>query len=152
MFVHNKTGWKYYSIRDKIKYYGKRRFDKSLSPVQREYARIRHDEFVALDARTYETPELVVVDDAHFGNGASKPRLCVAYERRSNGTVRVAPIYKNNGKYVSFGSDGSRILSTYKNKYVPINELHESKHITNSDGSHIFLHEHERSQIHHLFQ
>ena len=92
-FIHNKTKKIYYSIEDKIKHYTEiSKGKKQYKGVTKTQARKRLSELKELKARTFNEPELVVVNDTHFGNKGDKPRLAVAIGSKEN-KVRVSPFH-----------------------------------------------------------
>lgn len=93
-FKHNVKNLVFYSIEDKIKHYtdiskGK----KTYKNVTKTFARKRLSELKELRNRTFENPDLVVVNDTHFGNKGDKPRLAVAIGKK-NDYIRVSPFHK----------------------------------------------------------
>ena len=152
MFKHGKTGKVYYSVREKIRYYDKRlKTDGTMTEEQRAYAQRRLSALRALNERPFEEPTLVVTDDKHFGNGMSKPRLCVAYASDTKGRVRVAPVVKNSGKYCSLDSLPDRMISDQNNQYIDRSDIFEEKYVTMPDGSTVCLTNNDRRKIRYLF-
>lgn len=91
MFAHGKTNKTYYSVREKLKYYKSRLKDSSLTKTQRDYAEKRILELDKLNRCTYDEPQLVVTNDARFGNGISQPRMCVAVKKDSKDRIMLTP-------------------------------------------------------------
>lgn len=134
MFIHGKTKQPYYSVKDKIKYYSKRAYnDMTVTPEQKQHAIKRLAELRAIDKLSYTEPTMIVTDDKHFGNGISKPRLCVAVKSDNKGRVLVAPIMPATSKYVVLDNDINRQISNTadgRNKWVNRSEIYEDKYVT----------------------
>ena len=93
-FIHNATKKCFYSIEDKIKHYSDiSKGRKTYKNVTKTYARKRLSELKELRNRTFDNPDLVVVNDTHFGNKGDKPRLAVVIGRK-NEFIRVSPFHK----------------------------------------------------------
>ena len=93
MFIHSKTGKKYYSIREKINYYkGVIEGKIQAPPKAKRKAKARLKTLTKLNDRAYNEPTLIVTNDTHFDNKISKPRLCIAYKVDSKGRVLVHPV------------------------------------------------------------
>lgn len=127
-FVHNKTKKTYYSIEDKIKHYTEiSKGKKQYKGVTKTQARKRLAELKELRARTFNEPELVIVDDKYFGNTGSKPRLVVAIGTKDE-HVRVSPFHhrKTNAlildNYTDFQLD-------QRGAWVKETEIYETKYI-----------------------
>ena len=130
MFFHGKTGKPYYSIRDKIKYYNKRAYnDSSVTAEQKAYALKRLGELKALDKHPYNEPRFVVADDKIFGNGISKPRLCVAVTEDDKQRVMLAPVVKRTAKTMLLDEDVDRQVSDRPVKWVNKSDIYERKYI-----------------------
>ena len=130
MFVHGKTKQVYYSVREKIKHYSKRAYnDKSVTPEQKAYALKRLGELKALDNQPYTEPRFVVTDDKFFGNGISKPRLCVAVLEDSKQRVMLAPVVKRTSKTMILDEDIERQISDRPVKWVDKNDIYERKYV-----------------------
>lgn len=130
MFVHGKTKQVYYSVREKIKHYSKRAYnDKSVTPEQKAYALKRLGELKALDNQPYTEPRFVVTDDKFFGNGISKPRLCVAVLEDSKQRVMLAPVVKRTTKTMILDEDIERQISDRPVKWVDKNDIYERKYV-----------------------
>lgn len=153
MFVHGKTGKVYYSVREKIRYYDKRlKTDKTLSDTQREYAKRRLSELQQLNNRSFSEPTLIVTDDKHFGNGMSKPRLCVAFKPDTKGRIFVAPIHKTESKDVVLDKYPERQVSDNSrahNRMLDISDVYETKYVTMDSE---YLTDYDRKKIKNLFR
>lgn len=134
MFKHGKTGEVYYSVREKIKHYNKIAFnDKSATAAQKQHAMQRLNELTAIDKSTYIEPTIIVTDDKRFGNGISKPRLCVAIKEDSKNRIFVAPITKTTSNQVILDNDIERQISKTadgKNKWINRDDIYEVKYIS----------------------
>lgn len=130
MFEHGKTKKVYYSIREKIKYYNKRVYnDKTVTVEQKLYALKRLGELKALDKQPYSEPRFVVTDDRLFGNGISKPRLCVAITEDSKQRVMLVPVVKRTTKSMILDEDIERQISDKPIKWVNKDDIYERKYI-----------------------
>lgn len=130
MFEHGKTKKVYYSIREKIKYYNKRAYnDKTVTVEQKLYALKRLGELKALDKQPYSEPRFVVTDDRLFGNGISKPRLCVAITEDSKQRVMLVPVVKRTTKSMILDEDIERQISDKPIKWVNKDDIYERKYI-----------------------
>ena len=135
MFKHGKTGKTYYSIRDKIKYYKSivSGAKTDVSDETKSKASRRLAELQFLDGMQFDTPTLVVTDDRPFGNGISKPRLCVAIGVDKKKRVLVAPVLKNTSNDVILDNDIERQISKTergRNKWLDRSDLYEAKIIS----------------------
>ena len=130
MFKHGKTGQTYYSVREKIKYYNKRAYnDSSVTPEQKAYAIKRLGELNVLDKKPYNEPRFVVTDDKFFGNGISKPRLCVAVTEDDKQRVMLAPVVKRTAKTMLLDEDVDRQISDRPVKWVNKSDIYERKYV-----------------------
>ena len=93
------------------------------------YALKRLDELKALDRQPYTEPRFVVTDDKLFGNGISKPRLCVAITEDSKQRVMLAPVVKRTAKTMILDEDIERQISDRPVKWVNKNDIYERKYI-----------------------
>lgn len=118
---------------------------------RRAYVQRRLPALRALNDRSFEEPTLVVTDGRHFGNGMSKPRLCVAHASDVKGRVRVAPVVRNSGKYCSLDSLPDRVISDQNNQYIDRSDIFEEKYVTMPDGSTVCLTDNDRRKIRYLF-
>lgn len=133
MFKHGKTNYVYYSVREKITYYtdiinGKRAADDKLKAK----AARRLPELQQIDKQSYFEPKVIVTDDKKFGNGISKPRLCIAVKEDSKQRVLVAPVMKATSNYVIFDNNIDRQISKTadgRNKWIDRNDIYEDKYI-----------------------
>lgn len=149
MFQHGKTGKIYYSIREKIKYYNKRAYnDSSITAEQRAYALKRLSELKALDKQSYSEPHLVVTDDKFFGNGISKPRLCVAVTEDKKERVLLAPVVKRTTKTMILDEDVKRQISSKPVKWVNKDNIYERKYI----DSDVEFTKHDKAKLSVLFR
>ena len=133
MFQHGKTNKVYHSIQEKLKYFKDGSNDLSLSKEQRGYAKNRIKQLNKLHRRNFDDPELVVTDDKKFGNGMSKPRLCVAVKQDSKNRVLLAPLIKTTCNYVVLDNDIDRLISKTadgRNKWVNKDDIYEDKYIS----------------------
>ena len=134
MFKHGKTGYIYYSGREKINYYtdiikGKRAADDTLKAK----AIKRLPELQRLDKQSYSEPKVIVTDDKKFGNGISKPRLCIAVKEDNKKRVLVAPIMKVTSNYVILDNNIDRQISKTadgRNKWLDRNDIYEDKYFS----------------------
>ncbi|MDE5601612.1 MAG: hypothetical protein K2J16_03855 [Clostridia bacterium] len=133
MFKHGMTGKTYYSVREKINYYSGILKGKTPStPELKEKAKKRLPELQRINEQSYNEPKIIVTDDKKFGNGISKPRLCVAVKEDDKKRVLVAPIMKNNSNYIILDNDIERQISKTsdgKNKWIDRNDIYEGKYI-----------------------
>lgn len=136
MFKHGKTNKTYYSVFDKIKYYRAVLSGKvfGASPDLKDKAKRRLKELEKIKESNFTEPDMVVVDDAHFGNGISKPRLCVAYGIDSKGRVQVHPVNKREISTLVLEYDASRQVGS---KFKPLDrsDIYEAKYINASSLS-----------------
>ncbi len=129
MFVHGKTGKIYRSVREKLKYFKGRINDKTLTDGQREYAKKRIVELTSINEQSYNEPKIVVTDDKKFGNGISKPRLCVAIKEDSKQRVMLAPILGRTTKTMILDEDTGRQISDRPVKWVDKSDIYERKYV-----------------------
>ncbi len=152
MFKHEKTGKIYYSVREKIKHYSKIAFnDKTATPVQKKHALQRLDELKAIDNVSYNEPTIIITDDKKFGNGISKPRLCVAIKEDDKKRILIAPITKTTSNQVILDNDIERQISKAadgKNKWINRSDVYESKYIS----PHAELTERDKRKIKRLYK
>lgn len=128
-FIHNKTKKIYYSIEDKIKHYTEiSKGKKQYKGVTKTQARKRLSELKELKARTFNEPELVVVDDTKFGNPGNKPRLAVAIGAKEN-KVRVSPFHNRKTKVLILDNYTDKQLDQ-RGAWVDKTDLYEIKYIT----------------------
>lgn len=133
MFIHGKTRKPYYSIREKIKYYNKRAYnDETITLEQKAYALKRLGELKALNKLPYNEPRFVVVDDKIFGNGISKPRLCIAVTEDSKQRVMIAPVVKRTTRAMILDEDIDRQVSDRPVKWINKDDIYERKYIDSS--------------------
>ena len=133
-FTHGRTGYTYYSVREKIDYYtsivsGARKADDKLKAK----AKRRLPELQRLDNQSYNEPRTIVVDDTTFGNPMSKPRLCIAVREDNKNRVMVAPLMKVTSNYVILDNNIDRQISRTsdgRNKWVKREDIYEDKYIT----------------------
>jgi len=131
MFIHSKTNKKYYSVREKIKYYksiieGKLNVDIST----KRKARLRLRSLYKIEKQSYSEPTLVVTDDSHFGNGVKKPRLCVAFGIDNKQRIKVFPIRKRTTNSIIIDNNLDRqIESNYR--WLDKSDIYEIKYIDN---------------------
>ncbi len=132
MFKHGKTGKTYYSVREKINYYssilnGKRK----ATPELKAKAAKRLPELQKINDQKYnrDNPKIVVTDDKKFGNGISKPRLCVAIKEDSKNRVMLAPILGRKTKTMILDEDTGRQISDKPVKWVDKSDIYERKYI-----------------------
>ena len=134
MFKHGKTGQTYYSVREKINYYtdivkGKRAADDRLMAK----AKRRLPELQQIDRQSYSEPKVIVTDDKKFGNGMSKPRLCIAVKEDSKKRILVAPLMSVTSNYVILDNNIDRQISKTadgRNKWIDRSDIYEDKYIT----------------------
>lgn len=152
MFKHGKTGKIYYSVREKIKHYSKIAYnDKTVTPAQKKHALKRLDELKALDNSSYTEPKIVITDDKKFGNGISKPRLCVAIKQDSKSRILVAPIMKTTSNQIILDNNIERQISKTadgRNKWIEHSDVYEEKYIT----PHLELTERDKRKIKRLYK
>lgn len=130
MFKHGKTGKVYYSIREKINYYSKIANGKILAtPELKARAMKRLPELEKLNKQSYNEPKLVITDDKKFGNGISKPRLCVAVKEDTKQRIMLAPIVGRTTKTMILDEDTTRQISDRPVKWVDKNDIYERKYI-----------------------
>ena len=133
MFKHGKTKHVYYSVRDKIDYYtdilnGKIEANDDL----KEKAKWRLPQLQRIDNQSYKDPTPIVTDDKTFGNGISKPRLCIVVKKDAKHNLLVAPVYNATSKQVVFDNDITRQISKTsegKNRWISKDEVYENKYI-----------------------
>ena len=133
MFKHGKTNQVYYSVREKINYYSGILKDKTAKPELKAKAIRRLPELQCIDSQSYDEPKVVVTDDKKFGNGMSKPRLCIAVKEDNKKRVLVAPVMKVTSNYVIFDNNIDRQISKTadgRNKWIGRDEIYEDKYIT----------------------
>lgn len=120
MFVHGKTGKKYYSVREKINYYKKVIAGKvpDAPATTKRKAKLRLKTLNRINTQSYSDPKLIVTDDKHFGNGISKPRLCVAVKEDQKGRIMVAPLYKRTSRTVIMDKNVDRQVSNTSDGHV----------------------------------
>ncbi|MCM1305888.1 MAG: hypothetical protein NC037_00290 [Bacteroides sp.] len=128
MFIHGKTGKKYYSVREKLNYFKTRISDKSLSEAQRKYAKTRISELSSINERTYNEPRLVVTDDKVFGNQIHKPRLCAVIDEDKSGKLFVAPIVGRTTKAIILDNDHNRQVGD-RRAWIDRSNIYEDKYI-----------------------
>lgn len=130
MFIHNKTGEKYYSVREKIKHYSKIAYnDKTVTPAQKKHALQRLAELKAIDNLPYSEPTMIVTDDKHFGNKKSKPRACVVVGQDSKKRLLACPVHDRTTKTVILENDTTRQID---NNIKPLDrsDVYETKYIS----------------------
>ena len=128
MFIHNKTKKVYYSIDEKIEHYSLiSKGKKSHGNVTKTYARKRLRELKELKARDFESPDLVVVNDKHFGNGISKPRLGVVVATKDS-KVKVAPFHHRKTKVLILDNYTDYQLDQ-RATFVDRSDLYETKYM-----------------------
>ena len=99
MFIHGKTGKKYYSVREKINYYNKVIAGKVDAPAEtKRKAKLRLKTLNRINSAEYSEPSLIVKNDKHFGNGINKPRACVVIDTDSKGRLLVSSLENRNTK------------------------------------------------------
>lgn len=133
MFKHGKTNKIYYSVRDKIRYYtgildGNIKADDNL----KKKAKWRLPQLRRIDEQLYKEPTPIVTDDKLFGNGISKPRLCIVVKKDAKHNLLVAPVYNTTSKQVVFDNDITRQISKTsegKNRWIRKDEVYENKYI-----------------------
>lgn len=152
MFEHGKTGKKYYSVREKINYYNRVIAGKeNASAATKRKAPLRLKTLKRLNEQDYETPRLIVTDDKHFGNGISKPRMCVVIKEDKKGRLLVVPIYKRTTKTMLLDRDPDRQISSSregKTRFIDKSDVYECKHI----NSKMSLTRYDKSKIKELFK
>lgn len=134
MFKHGKTNYVYYSVREKINYYtdivqGKIAADDKLKAK----AARRLPELQQIDKQSYSEPIVIVTDDKKFGNGISKPRLCIAVKEDNKKRILVAPVMKVTSNYVIFDNNIDRQISKTadgRNKWIDRSDIYEDKYIS----------------------
>ena len=132
MFVHGKTGKKYYSVREKINYYKKVIACKvpDASAATKRKAKLRLKTLQRLNNRDYSEPCLVATDDKHFGNSTSKPRGCVVVDCDQFGRLLVSPLRKRVTKLIVLDKDPDRQVGDVK-RWIDSSEVYEIKSISN---------------------
>lgn len=129
MFKHSKTGFVYYSIREKINHYNKIISGKKDATVaQKRKAKARLSALEKLNKRNFEEPTLIVTNDYHFGNRVSKPRACVTIDKDSNGRILVTPVVKRTTGIIILNKDNTRQIGNSK-KWIDSSEVYENKYI-----------------------
>lgn len=128
MFVHNKTNKFNYSVNEKLKYYKNIVSSNNFSKHNKDYVFKRINELTLLKNRTFDEPELIVVDDKHFGNGISKPRLAVVFDKDDKGRVLCASVSKRTTKAIILDSDFERQIDERK-RWVDRSDIYEIKTI-----------------------
>ena len=76
---------------------------------------------------------MIVTDDKKFGNGISKPRLCIAVKEDNKKRVLVAPIMKVTSNYVILDNNIDRQISKTadgRNKWLDRNDIYEDKYFS----------------------
>ena len=131
MFIHGKTNKIYYSVREKIKYYndiisGK----KSASPETKRKAKLRVKSLNKINSQSYSEPVLIITDDKHFGNGVSKPRLCVAFAEATKNRIMVAPINRRSSKSIILDKQPGRQINPPV-KCIDKSDVYETKYLSN---------------------
>ncbi len=131
MFIHGKTNQKYYSINEKYKYYNNIVKGKitNVSAKTKRKAKLRLKTLTKLKNRDYTEPTLVIVNDNKFGNGISKPRLCVVIDKDDKGRVFVVSTEKRTTKNLILDKNINYQTSNSK-KWVNKDELYETKYIS----------------------
>ena len=131
MFVHGKTGKKYYSVREKINYYKKVIAGKvpDAPAATKRKAKLRLKTLQRLNNRDYSEPCLVVTDDKHFGS-TSKPRGCVVVDCDQFGRLLVSPLHKRVTKVIVLDKDPNRQIGDVK-RWIDSSEVYEIKNINN---------------------
>ena len=130
MFIHGKTGKKYYSVREKINYYNKVIAGKVDAPVAtRRKAKARLKTLNKINNQTYDEPKFIVTDDIHFGNQISKPRLCVAVSEGSKGRVVVTPVQNRESKQIILDKNVGRQISKGHIKSIDRGDIYETKYV-----------------------
>lgn len=130
MFEHGKSGQTYYSVRDKIKYYTKiinGNIEASL--WLKEKAKRRLDELKKINNQEYKEPALIVTDDKHFGNGISKPRLCVVTSEDYKGRLKTYPLNKRTTNILVLPSYPDRQMDKFR--LLDRSDVYETKYISN---------------------
>lgn len=127
-FVHNSNKKINYSIVEKIKHYtdiskGK----KTYKNITKTFARKRLAELKQLNQRTFEQPDLVVVNDTVFGNKGDKPRLSVAFLTKDK-KIRALPLHKKKTKALVLDNYLDRQLDE-RGAWVEKSDLYETKYV-----------------------
>ena len=130
MFKHGKTGQTYYSVRDKINYYTKIINGNIEAPLWlKEKAKNRLVELKNINNQTYKEPTLIVTDDKHFGNGISKPRLCIVTNEDYKGRLKTYPLNKRTTNILVLPSYLDRQIDKFR--LLDRSDVYETKYISN---------------------
>lgn len=133
MFKHGKTNKIYYSVREKIRYYTGILDGKIAATDQlKKKAKRRLPQLKRIDKQSYAEPKVIITDDKKFGNGISKPRLCIVIKEDNKQRLFVAPVYKTTSQQVIFDNNITRQISKSsdgRNKWISKDEVYEDKYI-----------------------
>lgn len=129
MFIHGKTGKKYYSVREKINYYNNVIAGKIDAPTAtKRKAKLRLKTLNRINAADYSEPSLIVTNDKHFGNGINKPRACVVIDTDSKGRLLVSSLENRSTKNIVLDKNISRQTGNTR-KWIDRSEVYEQKYI-----------------------
>ena len=132
MFVHGKTGKKYYSVREKINYYKKviaGKVPEAPAETKRK-AKLRLKTLEKINTQSYDDPRLIVTDDKRFGNHISKARLCVAIKEDQKGRIMVAPLYRRTSRTIILDRNIDRQISNTSDgriRWIDRSDVYEQK-------------------------
>ena len=129
MFKHGVTGYIYYSVREKINYYTKVLNGNIDVPIgTKNKAARRLKELKEINETNYnQEPSLIITDDKHFGNGISKPRLCVVTGIDRKNRLITYPLNKRTTNVVLIPSYPERQLEQYR--LLDKSDVYETKYI-----------------------
>ncbi len=132
MFKHGRTGYTYYSVREKINYYKGVIAGRIDAPAEtKRKAKGRLEELTRINEQPFATPTLVVTSDKHFGNDMPKPRLCVVVDEDDKDRVLVSPLYKRTTNVLVLDGALDRQVGE-KKKWIGKSEIYETKYIENA--------------------
>ena len=129
MFKDGRTGYTYYSVREKINYYKgviAGRIDAPAETKRKAKGRVRP--LTAINEQAYTEPTLIMTNDMHFGNSISKPRLGVVIDADKKNRVLVAPVNQRTTKAIVLDKQPDRQVDERK-AWIDKSEIYEIKYI-----------------------
>lgn len=83
-----------------------------------------------INSQSYSEPVLIITDDKRFGNGISKPRLCVAFAEATKNLIMVAPINRRSTKNIILDKQPERQINPPV-KCIDKSDVYEPKYLSN---------------------